>query len=102
MPLMTASHFFAFNAAMMESKVVFLNVALTPICAATLVPMSMSEPTGLVEPVGSDSSGGHDARVKKRTSPAAWTGGGGVPAPAAPAATASAATTPAATAMVLF
>ena len=102
MPLMTASHFFAFSAAMMESKVVFLNVALTPICAATAPPMSMSEPTGLVEPVGIDSSGGYVASVQKTIFPADLIAGGGVTAAAATATTASAATTAAATAMVLF
>ena len=58
MPLMIASHFFVVSAGMIESNVVFLNLALTPISFATPVPMSMSEPIGLF-PAANDSSGGY-------------------------------------------
>ena len=49
MPLMTASHFFVSSAGMIESNVVFLNSAFTPISFAISAPKSMSEPT-IVEP----------------------------------------------------
>src|SRR4051812_382064 len=84
MPLMMASHFFVFSATMIESKLVFLNAALTPICAATAFPMSMSEPTK-VEP-WSDSSGGYVASVQKTILPAALIAGGGATDAAATAA----------------
>src|SRR5438270_1848709 len=102
MPLMTASHFFAFSAAMMESNVVFLKLALTPICAATAEAMSMSEPIGLVEPVGIDSSGGYVASVQKVICPADLIAGGGVTEAAATPARASAPRMAAAAAMVFF
>src|SRR5436305_3952874 len=102
MPLITASHFFAFSAAMMESKVVFLKVALTPIWAATAEPMSMSDPTGLVEPVGIDSSGGYVASVQKTICPADLIAGGGATEAAATPARASAPRMAAAAAMVVF
>src|SRR5579885_1429159 len=101
MPLMTASHFFAVSAAMMPSKPVFLNDALTPIWAATALAMSMSEPTGVVDPVGIDSSGGYVASVQKTIFPADLIAGGGVTAAAATAAKTSATTT-AAPAVMLF
>ena len=50
MPLMTASHLFESSAAMMPSKPVLSNSALTPIRFAMAVPMSMSEPIAVVVP----------------------------------------------------
>src|SRR5579862_2418992 len=102
MPLMTASHFFAVSAAMMPSKPVFLNCAFTPICAATPLAMSMSEPTGFVEPVGIDSSGGYVASVQKTIFPADLIAGGGVTAAAAAAANTRATRTAAARMLLLL
>src|SRR5437868_15223393 len=102
MPLMTASHFFAFSAAMMESNVVFLKLALTPIWAATAEAMSMSEPIGFVEPVGIDSSGGYVASVQKTICPADLIAGGGVTEAAATAAGVSAPRMAAAAAVVFL
>ena len=81
-PLMIASQCFALSAAMIESNVVFLNSALTPICAAIAVPMSMSEPTAFVP--WYDSSGGYVMSLQKTILPADLIAGGGVtPAAAA-------------------
>src|ERR1700688_925982 len=99
---MTASHFLAFSAAMMESKVVFLKLALTPISPPPAVPMSISEPIGFVEPVGIDSSGGYVASVQNTIWPADLIAGGGVTEAAATPARASAPRTAAAAAMVVF
>jgi hypothetical protein len=45
---MTASHFFAWSAAMIPSKPVLVNFAVLPSCLAIALPMSMSEPDAFV------------------------------------------------------
>src|SRR5579885_3645057 len=97
---MIAPHFLAFSAAMIESNVVFWKTALTPICAATWVAMSMSEPTNFVP--CSDSSGGYVASVQKTILPADLIVGGGFVIAAATAATAPAATAARSRAIVLL
>src|ERR1051326_6456013 len=79
---MIASHFLARSAAMIESKVVFLNWACTPICFATAVPISMSDPIGF-DP-WKYSSGGDVMSLQKTILPAlAMLGGAWTEAPKA-------------------
>src|SRR5712691_6079585 len=70
MPEMMASHFLASSAAMIPSKPVLSNRAFTPMRRAMSVPMSMSEPSGVVVPGLYDSSGGYVMSLQKTSAPA--------------------------------
>src|SRR4029453_16350263 len=75
---MMRSHFFASSAAMMPSKPVLSKRALTPILSAMYLPMSMSEPSGVVVPGLYDSSGGYVMSLQKTSVPELLTPAGAV------------------------
>src|SRR4051794_6666005 len=94
---MMASHCFACSAGMIPSNPVFRQTALTPIILANALPMSMSEPTGLL-PGPYDSNGGNETSTQKVILPALAMLAGGLIAAAdadadAPSPAASEATT---------
>src|ERR1700755_2182712 len=96
---MMASHCLACSAGMIPSKPVFRQTALTPIILANAVPMSMSEPTGLL-PGANDSNGGDEMSAQKLILPAlAMFAGGLIAAADAADANAASATAGAATPM---
>ena len=95
---MMASHCLACSAGMIPSNPVFRQTALTPIILANAVPMSMSEPTGLL-PGAYDSNGGNEMSTQNVILPALamFAGGLTVAADAADADAASAAASEATT-----
>src|SRR5689334_24374872 len=96
---MIASHCLACSAGMIPSKPVFRQTALTPIILANAVPMSMSEPMGLL-PGAYDSNGGNEMSTQYVILPALLMFGGGVIV-AAEATDADAASAAAVTAIVM-
>src|SRR2546423_4175092 len=80
MPLITASHRFAFSAGIRPGKAVFTGFATPPQVAASFTAMSTSKP--LIAPLGDASSIGGDGGSGPYFYVGAW---GAAPAPSAPA-----------------